>query len=341
MQPYEIGTVVSACLSFVGSLIVCLCCVFFDSWKREYPSIKHVIFCLAFFDCVAAANYFYSSPSENYVCHIQASIMQMFEIGSWLWNGAFSVELLAIVSTRNSSSIGFCGVLSGRKRLIAYHFIIWGFSISTTLYSYFAGYQGFAGKWCWISRPLYRVGLGYIPLWITIVVIITSSTRLYRLANYSQRQRSESGDARKHKRLNMTSDDRQRMLNRAIAKIALIPLVFIILHIPGSTRRVMEFSSAKLTSSTAYLMLGNLQQLTDPLHGFVVFVLQLVTDKSLRMHLFSSNLATLENNNPIMNNSTSKPAVQLSMQTRRPVESVQAETEVYRDSSTNFWQNED
>jgi hypothetical protein len=92
------------------------------------------------------------------------------------------------------------------QRHVMYHLAIIAFGISTTVAMFMTDTFGKSGKWCWITKDSYRLYLGYLPIWISVIgvaildvsvvrTMIESAKELRRLkANKKKVKTTESND---------------------------------------------------------------------------------------------------------------------------------------------------
>ena len=294
----DILTLFSALISFVGAFILFLSFFFSKKWRSQQAEAKTTLFIMNVFDGIAAANYFVINDKVDIYCRLQSSSIQFFEIGGWMYECFVAIEMLILVSEIVKEKVK----VKVRKnafilRSVCYLSLTFGFGITTVTISNVNDDWTLLGKWCWIADPMNRLYYGYICLWISILItIICDINVIYILRDviskrFQQRDSSltsspDSTDTRLSLEIQCSDatefstpkkvDKKTRSFYR---RMFFGPLIFIIIHIPGSVRRCYQ-AAGKVSDVEATLV--SLQSFCDPFHGFINFILYVVLDPELR-----------------------------------------------------------
>jgi hypothetical protein len=66
------------------------------------------------------------------------------------------------------------------QRHAVYHLAIVAFGISTTIAMFASDSFGKSGKWCWITKDSYKLYLGYLPIWISVIGVFILDVSVVR-----------------------------------------------------------------------------------------------------------------------------------------------------------------
>lgn len=129
-----------------------------------------------------------------------------------------------------------------------------------------------------------RLYLGYIPLWIATIVIIFCDGNVIRIVMSIFTQSSGLGkdNTSSSQSFGRTGVTKTKVaLNKvAFIRFACIPVVFVILHIPGSINRVTQALDITMSETTS-VILSKSQAFCDPAHGIVNVVTWIFSDRDL------------------------------------------------------------
>jgi len=277
-------TQISACCSFAGSFCVLLSLAVCDQWRNRLRSGKLLMGVISFFDFVTAANYVFNVPSTRMECLIQATTIQIFEVGSWNYNAMLGIEIAFIVVSLNSLHKHDPGMW---QRHAIYHAIVLGYALISTTLMLSLGLWGELTLWCWVSAPALRVVFAYIPLWLGYAAIFYSTRRIMiklseaREAGNNRSMTDASAGATPGCSSDSTRGRRRGCLpTGGVLRLWLLPILFVIIHLPGTSRRILE--AANDTGSPEYHALSALQAVCDPSHGTITFLVWLLLDADLR-----------------------------------------------------------
>eukprot|EP00613_Pedinella_sp_CCMP2098_P071273 CAMPEP_0171918434 /NCGR_PEP_ID=MMETSP0993-20121228/17153_1 /TAXON_ID=483369 /ORGANISM="non described non described, Strain CCMP2098" /LENGTH=287 /DNA_ID=CAMNT_0012554761 /DNA_START=1 /DNA_END=865 /DNA_ORIENTATION=- len=137
---------------------------------------------------------------------------------------------------------------------------------------------GPAGAWCWSNDKTWSEVM-YGGLWVGFCVIIGCSIWIYRMIQLAEQAlllRITSGDA------DARDVGRKRQSWALVRRLMLLPLSYILLHVPGTIRRNADRMGSPQFDSPA---MAYLQGICDPSQGAVNFLLFGVLDRSLHKEM--------------------------------------------------------
>lgn len=272
-----VAIVVAATLSTVSSLALLLCFKMFPNWANRPSGTKHILLVLTVYDFVAGANYFINPRRWPELCQVQSTLMQVFEIGAWVWTCVLSVELaralfVSIKKFRLDHSSGLCVY---NKHTLAYHVFVHTYCAATVAVMQGMGVSGLAGDWCWTTSSSFAF-FTYITLWISFGVIAFCSIFVLDLISNAEsglRLRESMGAVKRSEAL------RRRRNWRATRRLLLIPFAYMLLHVPGTLRRCAQITNCPWCDVP---LTRFLQALCDPSQGTVNFLLFGLMDRQLQ-----------------------------------------------------------
>lgn len=287
---------VSSSISFIGALTLFASYFIAPKWRTYQVESKTVLFVMNVFDGIAAANYFVINDKRDIYCKLQTISIQFFEIGSWIYEGLFAIETLVVLRALSRPKVPF----AKRKRAyilrnIVYLSIVVIYGLSITTYIVVKDDWELLGKWCWLKNPWNRLYLAYFPLWISMsAVVICNVVGVYTLrdlirsketyARSPEAQEKCFSDTRTLSTLSLSSSSSQQKLDpkltRFLGRMMIGPMIFIMVHIPGSLRRGAQAIDYKY-SERVESDLVQAQSWFDPSHGLINFVLYVLLDVEL------------------------------------------------------------
>uniref|UniRef100_A0A7S2WUS0 G-protein coupled receptors family 2 profile 2 domain-containing protein n=1 Tax=Rhizochromulina marina TaxID=1034831 RepID=A0A7S2WUS0_9STRA len=277
--------VVASSISFLCSLWLLACFLWLPNWRSRPAGSKHVLLVLVVFNLLAAGNYLFLHPSMMPdTCWLQASIMQFFEVGSWVWTALLSVEILRHVY-RVAHRLGLHytenGICVFRSQLLVYWFIVLCYSTFTTVWLNVHGEVGRAGSWCWTPDRFWQEST-YIMLWATFVVIAICSAGVIRI---TRKLRAGATVVAGPGGRSLSSNSATVKIRRALSgapRLLLIPLGYMLLHAPGSLNRCADlFNCPSCTNNFTVV----LQAACDPSQGTLNALFFGILDSTLRREL--------------------------------------------------------
>lgn len=213
--------------------------------------------------------------------------MQFMEVGGWMWTVLLSVEIAAQVRSvgRHLSKEHHAGIFRYRRRLAVYHAVVLTHSAVTTVLMYSLGFMGEAGEWCWSHSELWKVQT-YATLWLGFVVIIMCSATVVADANVAFPQAVALSSGNRVSEAFRTRHDMARAAQqKLLLRFMIIPLGYILLHIPGTLNRCSSlFRCARCSSPT----IVTLQGVCDPSQGTLNFILFGALDSQFRREVRSA-----------------------------------------------------
>jgi hypothetical protein len=166
-------------ISMLGSgFIVVMYCAYKDLRKFAFK----LVFMLSICDIIMGFGTFLADGNEdNNLCRVQAVIIQFGSISGVFWTlvVAYAIREILLVQPRN---------FHVEEKMPKFHIVVWSSSLFLTILPFFSNSYGDADGWCWISKygshssfwgTFWRMVCFYIPLWVTIVIVIV----IYRRAS--------------------------------------------------------------------------------------------------------------------------------------------------------------
>ena len=163
-----------------------------------------------------------------------------------------------------------------QPHLLAYHAFVLGFSTLTTILLYALNLNELAGFWCWTESNDWHM-FTYIILWIGVVVIAASMMCIHIMISRAEAAlnvREHRGQVSKK----VAAKNRRRW--SLIRRLLLVPVSYILLHIPGTIRRTGD--SAGCTWCAQDFTLAYIQSWCVPSQGSTNFFLFILLDKQLQ-----------------------------------------------------------
>lgn len=259
--------VITSCsLSILGSLFIFLS---YALWRDLRTTPRLMLVCLSLADLITAAGNMFGVfyRQGGVVCTIQSAFTSTSSISSFLWTLSIGTHLyLSMLKSTKKRNFQYL-----------YHIVSWGLPIVILIIalSFRAlGADDFsrAVGWCWISDQVEH------PLFWSFFVgkseeitsyIVTSL--LYALTLWRLHRRVHAGL--------LPSKNVRKVINQVDKKLMLVPLVFILVRIWGTTRFLLV--SAGLIRMDIYWMVV-LQGIGDSAQGFANFLLFCVFTKKVR-----------------------------------------------------------
>jgi hypothetical protein len=207
---------------------------------------KQVLLIIAICAAPVSLNYITLPLHSTHSCIAHAAMMQLFEITSWEYNAALAFLVNSQIDCWDiflESYPAFVRWLFA-KRLCVCHIAIWGFAVVSGIFLAVNGDFGGSGPWCWIKPHPLCLYFGYVPLWIGYIITFVCN-----------------GINRRILRKTVTGSE---YFERGMLLLIVVPVLNVLLHIPGTVRRCMELAGHE---GKSYVILGDWQACCDPLEG--------------------------------------------------------------------------
>jgi len=174
-------THVSSTLSILGALFIIISFLMFKSFRKTH-SYTVLIFWLSICDLGSGIAYDVVPIDRSDVyCTIQGSVIQFFQIGSFMWTGCIAVSLLQLVVSKQNDIT---------KWFKWFHLVVWSCAAIDVAIGLIFGVFGDANpetnsdksSWCWIKYEMeyWKFGLYFIPffcVWTANMVIYVRVTK--------------------------------------------------------------------------------------------------------------------------------------------------------------------
>ena len=167
-------------------------------------------------------------------------------------------------------------IFTMQPHLLAYHAFVLGFSTLSTILLYALNLNELAGFWCWTESNDWHM-FTYIILWIGVVVIAASMMCIHIMISRAEAAlnvREHRGQVSKK----VAAKNRRRW--SLIRRLLVVPVSYILLHIPGTIRRTAD--STGCTWCAESITLSFIQCCCDPSQGSTNFFLFILLDKQLQ-----------------------------------------------------------
>lgn len=259
--------VITSCsLSIMGSIFIFLS---YALWRDLRTTPRLMLVCLSFADLVTASGNMFGVfyRDGGIVCTIQSAFTSTSSISSFCWTVSIGTHLY------------FSMLKSTKKRNFqyAYHIVSWGLPIVILIIA--LSFQALGADdfsravgWCWISGavddPLFWSFFVGKAEEITSYIV---TFLLYALTLWHLHRRVDAGL--------LPSKNVRKVINQIDKKLMLVPLVFILVRIWGTTRFLLV--SAGVIRMDIYWMVV-LQGIGDSAQGFANFLLFCVFTKKVR-----------------------------------------------------------
>eukprot|EP01121_Diplochlamys_sp_Union-15-3_P005252 TRINITY_DN1557_c0_g1_i4.p1 TRINITY_DN1557_c0_g1~~TRINITY_DN1557_c0_g1_i4.p1 ORF type:complete len:346 (-),score=28.98 TRINITY_DN1557_c0_g1_i4:34-1071(-) len=236
-------------LSLLGSLFILASMMCFSSMLKKLPSrlILYLTIC-SLLSCIGSLISFYQFQMKalGIPCLVQAVIIQVFGVGTFLWIVVIAFNLYMVVVHH---------VLSMNKFEKYYHIFCWGICFSLSFLPVITGSYGpVEGQlWCWISVEknvlwghMWRFVCFFLPLYICLGIIVVLYARVYYAIK------------------SIVQSDESEVSGRILRKLKAYPLVFLLVWILPTINRIFNW----VAQDVAFVLLL-LSVLTSPLEGFL------------------------------------------------------------------------
>lgn len=273
--PQNCLTISAATISACGSLILFTSFFLFPHWSKVQREAKFVLFVMNIFDGMAAIDYFVINNENDIWCRLQATWMQFFEIGGWIYNAFVAIEMhilvLILTSSRPKRSWNERKLDFYRRNSFYLGFVLlYGILCVSTMNA--ANNWALDGIWCWVKNPMDRIYYAYVALWVVIIVTVSITIATVARVRAVLNEQKSSG---------VIQNIADRTTRDFYIRMFIGPLLFILLHIPGSTRRLGQAFNFDFSEDVQYT-LSMSQSFMDPLHGALNFFMFVLLDKTQR-----------------------------------------------------------
>lgn len=251
---------IGASLSLAGSLVIILSTLLFRDFSRSIA--WRLIFFLSFADGIASLAYIIHMTTldrYDFVCLVEAFLMNTFELSSVLWSSAICAHLL----------IG--SLLGSRRRIVSrmepvYHIVAWMLPLLWTGILLTQGRLGRASNWCWLvpdSRLLGYRFFTFLPIYVSLCFNLTCYLAVcVVLRSMHARWKAVLGDRAARREM------------RALLRLGMFTVAFFICWTPPFANRLAELFGHRS------IVLMYAQAVINPLLGFInVIVYGLTTPR--------------------------------------------------------------
>ncbi|KAJ5070699.1 g protein-coupled receptor [Anaeramoeba ignava] len=274
MNSVEISTFISCIFGIIGSLLIIIIFLIFKEQKLFY---RKLILVLSFYDLLQSISYILPGKNYHILCHVQMYAIAITGITSQYWCAAISfVSYLKVVKNKTDQYLQKLYQLLHISMLILdvlFILIVTFFGTPTKKETY----------WCWCSEMGLTMMM-YTFYWIFMVIClvfylltIIKLRAVFKIISQIQIQ---------------ISKEKQLAQFKIQLRMSLIPLIYIILLIPPTIKRVNEEIHPNSKSS---IIINILQAIATTSHGFWDFLIFIVFVKEMRKKI--RNCSSISNQN--------------------------------------------
>jgi len=177
--------IIASTISMLGSgFIIAMYLAYRDLRKFAFKLVVMLSICDVI---LGIGNYMGDGNQDNSTCHVQGFVIQFGSISGVFWTAVIAYCIWEVVLHRTNN-------LNIEDKMNTFHIAVWGSSFVLSIVPFFSNSYGDADGWCWISKygkhsevwgTTWRMICFYIPLWITIVLIIVIYRRTLRVLDRS------------------------------------------------------------------------------------------------------------------------------------------------------------
>lgn len=208
-------------------------------------------------DCIGSL--FGRKGEHNPACYVEAWLVQIFSVASFLWTTVIAFVLYRTVVLHRTDS---------EALEPWFHAYVWGTSLLLAIIPQAGGVYGDAGFWCWISDKeitgakaehlnghVFRLICFYVPLWLAIIwnaFAFISVVREIRMAMHLASYTSNETDKEATQQL------------KTLQRLGFYPLILIGAYLFGTINRLYQFAP----NTGSNFVLFALHVTTSSLKGF-------------------------------------------------------------------------
>lgn len=199
---------------------------------------------------------------------------------------ALETNVLIGVVQRNSAAFIFGSSRETLYRHLTYHVAVMGFGLGTTLWMDATDSFSRAGNWCWISKPDYALYFGYIPMWTSVLGIAIMDFIVIRTVYKSIRMKEATNNPPLMARRQASNSKKNynAKFSTTVVRLLLYPIFMVLLFIPGSVVRIMEYGGID-EKSVSFEVFKVAQSICDPSKGTINVLMWVVSDVDVRKEI--------------------------------------------------------
>ncbi|KAJ5078471.1 g protein-coupled receptor [Anaeramoeba ignava] len=281
----EVCTIIGASFGMAGALLIILVYLFFKETRFFY---RKLVFILSVYDFIQSISYFLPGHSNKVICRIQFELIAGFGTSSQFWSA--SISLLSYLKIVKSYPVNFLNKIP--KFL---HLFMW---ITVIFFVIFAAFLNDPDDsktyWCFSTERALLI-TEYSFIWLYLIICL-----IFYILTFSKLRKIL------HAMINQSNLTTPSQINQMWIefRMSFIPLIYIIIMIPATIKRLRNFIHPSYSEIPT---VDILQALLSTSQGFWDFWIFIVFDPEMRKkirnccskksHHLSLNSSTINENN--------------------------------------------
>ncbi|KAJ5074326.1 g protein-coupled receptor [Anaeramoeba ignava] len=274
MNAADICAIIGSIFGILGSILIIILFVYFGEGKLFY---KKLILILSIYDLSQSISYILPGKTDSLVCSIQMYLIGITGLTSQYWSCSISIiSYLKVVKDRNDKYL--------EKLYKSLHLLMWILVFfCIVIIAVFGSPTHSDTYWCWCKQKGIT-GMMYFFYWtflvLCLIFYILTVARLKR--NFQKIMKSDS----------KIPKETQMTQLRIQLRMTMIPLIYIILLIPSTIKRVHEFI---IENPNDWISVDVLQSIFITTHGFWDFLIFIVFNEEMRKKISESCFGSSNN----------------------------------------------
>ncbi|KAJ5080065.1 g-protein coupled receptor 157 [Anaeramoeba ignava] len=261
----EISTIIGASLGIMGSLLIIILYIYFKEWKIFY---RKLVLILSIYDFFLSLIFILPGSKYSFVCSIQFYLLSAFITTCQFWSASIAVlSYLKIANLFTDSKLN--------KIHLWLHLIMWIINFDLILFIFLLPKSEKSDTyWCTSTTNSWLITIYTFIIFYIVICLIFSILSIIKL-NKSNKESSKGNY------LQRIGEENQVFFQK---RMTLLPIVGIIIFIPGLIRRLREIINP---SASDILTLHILHSLLVSTQGFWDFLIFVILDPEMRKKMKS------------------------------------------------------
>ncbi|KAJ5080056.1 g-protein coupled receptor 157-like [Anaeramoeba ignava] len=255
MKGEEIATIIGSSLGLIGALLIIIIFLYFKENKIFY---RKLVFILSIYDFFQSITYLLPGNSDQNLCKIQYYLTAIFASTSQFWSAIIALtSYLKVVKEFNDKKLN---KIQKWFHLIMFIPII----VLIIISAYVHDYNNSKTYWCTSTNRAFLIilyGFTWIYIIICLIFYILTMIRLRKIIKFLTKE--------------FSSTVKKSQMNQVWIQIrmSLIPLIQIIILIPGTIRRLRNIINPSAPDITAVDILHSLLVTSQGFWDFWIFII--------------------------------------------------------------------
>ncbi|KAJ5078472.1 g protein-coupled receptor [Anaeramoeba ignava] len=254
MRSEEIATLIGSILAILGALCIIIIYLYFKETKIFY---RKLIFVLSVYDLLQSLTFVLPGQKGSGICRTQFTLVALFATTSQYWSAAISIlSYLKVVKSFHEKFL--------HKLYIFFHIFMWVTVTPLFILSFFLPNPNKSGTyWCISTSEKYLIPL-YAFNWFYLLVCLVFCILIFiRLKKFYQQN------------IKGNYNKRISQLNKfwIELRMSFVPLIYIIIFIPTSFRRIRNLAYPNASEITFIDVLQGLLSISQGFWDFLIFVI--------------------------------------------------------------------